>query len=44
MKTRRFGVPERAAGIVMIALLAGAAVVATGFSPELQRRTGTRSR
>ncbi len=34
MKTRRFGVPERAAGIVMIALLAGAAVVATGFSPE----------
>jgi len=33
MKTRRFGVPERPAGIVMMALLGGAAVVATGFSP-----------
>jgi glyoxylase-like metal-dependent hydrolase (beta-lactamase superfamily II) len=33
MKTTRFGVPKRAAGIVMLALLGGAAVVASGFSP-----------
>jgi glyoxylase-like metal-dependent hydrolase (beta-lactamase superfamily II) len=33
MKTRRFGVPNRAAGIVMLALLGSAAVAARSFSP-----------